>query len=38
MVDLVGHDGERQIWITTGEAMSSNVAIALVLQPQIKRR
>ena len=25
--DQVGHDGERQVWITTGEAMASNVAI-----------
>ena len=23
----VGHDGERQVWITTGEAMSHSVAI-----------
>ena len=25
--ERVGHDGETEIWITTGEAVSSNVAI-----------
>ena len=25
--DQVGHDGERQVWITTGEDMANNVAI-----------
>ena len=24
---MVGHDGDRPVWITTGEAMSRNVAI-----------
>ena len=25
--DQAGHEGERQVWITIGEAMASNVAI-----------
>ena len=26
--ERVGHDGDREVWITAGEAMAGNVAIA----------